>query len=213
MQSAHNVAPEAAVADVLATVPRLMAVTAVTAISFALFDGANRTIAREKRATADAREIASGYRGDCSLMAVLRLVLLLDRDPKMVSFQRVHRHLKRPEVVAVLAKKKAGAQVAARDFLAVHKRIDWEVHGRLAHFRNTGVAHLTPHEIKRRITYRELRKFVLLATRMAECLAPLASDMPPFYPDQIAEYSERSAAVWRTAFRAEHKARLKRIAK
>jgi hypothetical protein len=150
--------PDDAAADVLAAVPRLIKVAAATAISFALWEGANRTLGREKRVTGEAREIAAGYRNDCLFIAVVRLVLLLDRDSKMITLQRVHRHLTRPEVVTALVRRvrcesrlpiSPEVRSAVRCFLQVYKRIDWRVRGRLVHFRNTGVAHLTPNATKK----------------------------------------------------------------
>jgi hypothetical protein len=215
-----KLAPDDAAADVLEAVPRLMKVTALTAISFALWEGVNRTIGTEKRVTHDAREIADGYRSDCAFIAVVRLALLLDSDAKTVSFQRVYRHLNRPEVVTALRRRvRAGSRLhvypdvrsSVRLFLQVYKRIDWKMHGRLLHFRNIGVAHLTLQEIKKRITYRELRSFVHLVASMAECLEPLAGSDPALRKDEIADLSNRAATLWRIAFRAAHKARLSRI--
>jgi hypothetical protein len=85
--------------------PRLVKVAAVTTISFALFDGANRALLDLKNADKNTREIASGYRGDAISMTVVRMVLLLDADPKVVSFQNVDRRLERPEVVDALVRR------------------------------------------------------------------------------------------------------------
>src|SRR6202022_5039765 len=85
--------------------PRLVKVAAVTAISFALFDGANRALLDLQDASENARQIASGYRGDTISMTTIRLALLLDSDPKMTSFQNVYWRLERPEVVDVLVRR------------------------------------------------------------------------------------------------------------
>ena len=102
-------------------------------------------------------------------------------------------------------------QSSVRRFLQAYKRIDWKMHGRLVHFRNMGVVHLTPREIRKRITYRELRSLVYLVTTMAEHLEPLAGGDAAFRKDEIPDLSKRAATLWRTAFRAAHKARLNRI--
>jgi hypothetical protein len=217
-RTASAATPDAAALDVLETVPHIVKATFVTAISYALWEGVNWTIGREKRVTGDTREIAAGYRNDCVFMVVLRLAQLLDSDPKVVSFQRVYRHLKRPEVVTVVRRRVRAESVlsidpdiraSVRRFLRVYRTIDWEVHGRLTHFRNLGVAHLTAEEIKRRVTYRELRSFVRLAVVLAECLAPFAPRTIPFRKDEIPDWSARARAVWRTAFRTSHKDRLR----
>jgi hypothetical protein len=63
------------------------------AISFALWDGVNRALL-ESDSNTDRREIASGYRGDCAFTTVSRLSLLLDPNPKLVSFQTMYTRLR-----------------------------------------------------------------------------------------------------------------------
>src|SRR5258706_15319702 len=84
--------------------PRLMRVAGATAISFALWEGVNRALLECDKNT-DRREIASGYRGDCAFTAVRRLSLLLDRDPKLISFQTLYTKLQSEAVVPSLLKK------------------------------------------------------------------------------------------------------------
>jgi hypothetical protein len=174
--------------------PRLVKVAAVTTISFALFDGANRALLDLKNADKNTREIASGYRGDAISMTVVRLVLLLDADPKVVSFQNVYRRLERPEVVDALvrrARDKSPWAEALEDrveenirdsvasFLSFYRAIDWQdLHGRLQHFRNRGLAHLTPQQIKRRVTFAEIRSLV-------RSVAALGERLTSFYPNGV----------------------------
>jgi hypothetical protein len=141
--------------------PRLMKVAGATAISFALWDGVNRALLETDTDT-DRREIASGYRGDCAFTAVSRLSLLLDRDPKLVSFQTLYAKLRSETAVTLLLKRldedefstSRTAELAGdavQLFLRTYRSIDWQdLHGRLVHFRNRGVAHLTPQKIEKR---------------------------------------------------------------
>jgi len=82
--------------------PRLVNVTNMTAISFDFLEGARLAIERSSSVAEDVHEIARHYFIECTSMIVLRLVLLLDRDPAMISFQSVYRCLHYPEVVEEL---------------------------------------------------------------------------------------------------------------
>jgi len=91
---AEEQSADSATADTIAVAPYLVTVAHATVISFALWDGANRALtASPKDAAADASEICLGYCVDCISMTIIRLYLLLDNDPKMVSYQRIYRHL------------------------------------------------------------------------------------------------------------------------
>lgn len=168
-----------------------MTVAAATAISFALWDGVNRALLESDNNT-DRREIASGYHGDCAFTAVTRLSLLLDRDPKLVSFQTLYIKLQTDAVVTSLLKRldedefsTASAAERANDavqrFLKTYRAIDWrDLHGRLVHFRNRGVAHLTLQKIEKRVTYAELETLSLAVAVMGECMEPFANGgVPP----------------------------------
>jgi hypothetical protein len=213
-------AADAAAVEVLEAAPRLVRVARRTAISYALWEGVDRTLGREKRVTDEARDLAAGYDNDCALMVVVRLYLLLDGDPKKVSFQRVYRHLKRSEVVTALRRRvRVGLRVpiypnirpSVRCFLKVYRAIDWEVHGRLLHFRNLGVAHLTSQDLKKQITSLELRRLVRSVVRMAECLEPFAPNEILLQEDEIHDWSAKARNLWRSAFRASHEDRLRRM--
>ena len=102
-----------------------------------------------------------------------RLSLLLDRDPKLVSFQTLYTKLQSETVVTLLLKRLDDNEFSisrtaelAKDsvqcFLQTYRSIDWRgLHGRLVHFRNRGVAHLTPQKIEKRVSYAELKTLSL----------------------------------------------------
>jgi hypothetical protein len=199
---------ESDVEFILTNAPRLMKVAGATAISFALWDGVNRALL-ETNTNTDRREIASGYRGDCAFTAVSRLSLLLDRDRKVVSFQTLYAKLRSETVVTLLLKRLDEdafstsrtvelANDAVQRFLRTYRSIDWrDLHGRLVHFRNRGVAHLTPQKIEKRVTYAELKTLSLAVAIMGECMEPFAKGEIPLREDQIKEYSDRACAIWK----------------
>jgi hypothetical protein len=213
MNTAPVAGTENAAAHVLQAAPRLIKVTAATAISFGLWEGAHRVLLHAPTAGQDAHEIANGYCGVCALMTVVRLALLLDDSPKVVSFQSVYKRLQRTEVVNVLTRRLCAESplpaCTHRDirhsvsrFLDTYKAIDWhDLHGRLKHFRNRGVAHLDLKKIEKRITGDELRSLVYSVTILGECLEPFASDVVPVRQDEIEDWGDRAAAAWRTATR------------
>jgi hypothetical protein len=196
--------------------PRLVKVAGEAAISWALWDGANRAILEESGLAIIGREIAAGYRNNCALLLAARLALLLDSDERMISFQTVYRHLKRPNVTEALirricaetrlptsvARTANNIRESVARFFESYQALDWnDLHGRLTHFRNRGVAHLTPQEVEKRVTYDELRKLALSVTDLAECLEPfLPDDVVPVREEQITEYSDRALQMWRVSF-------------
>jgi hypothetical protein len=201
---------EADVEYILTNAPRLMKVAAATAISFALWQGVNRALL-EIENESDRREIAAGYRGDCAFNLVTRLSLLLDSNLNQVSFQTLYHKLKSETVAASLLKELDDnefstcrtielANDAIQLFLQTYRSIDWQdLHGRLVHFRNRGVAHLTPHKIEKRVTYAELKTLSLAVTIMGECMEPFAKGNDiPLRQDEVGEWSERAFAVWKT---------------
>jgi len=90
---------------------------------------------------------------------------------------------------------------AVKLFLQTYRSIDWtDLHGRLVHFRNRGVAHLTPHKIEKRMTYAELKSLSQAVTTMGECMELFAKgNAIPLRWDEAEEYSERAFAIWKTA--------------
>ena len=197
---------------VLSNAPRLMKVAGATAISFALWEGVNRALLESKTNT-DRREIAHGYRENCSFTAVTRLAVLLDSDPKQISFQTLYRRLQSDTLVTAIladidgAMLSTGAAVenaryAIELFLKTYRSIDWQdLHGRLIHFRNRGVAHLTPHKIEKRVTYGELETLCRDVAIMGECMEPFSGGEVPLRQDEIKDYVERAFAIWRDTLR------------
>jgi hypothetical protein len=214
-----NDTAEVAADHVQAAAPRLVKVTAVTAISFALFDGANRALLDLKDVANEVSEIAAGYRGDTIAMTAVRLALLLDRDPRTVSFQSVYRRLERQDVVEALVNRiccesllasvlsdriEDNARSSVVRFLSTYRAIDWrDVHGRLVHFRNRGLAHLTPEAIEKRITYAEIRSLVHSVTLLGECVMPFDPTGVPLRDDEIADWSDRAKSAWKASFRGQ----------
>jgi hypothetical protein len=208
--------PEIAADYVERAAPRLVKVAAVTAISFALYDGANGALLELKNADQNTREIASGYGVNAISMTAVRLTLLLDADPKVVSFQTVYRRLERPDVVDTLVRRardkspwaealedrvEEDIRASVASFLRIYRAIDWhDLHGRLQHFRNHGLAHLTPQQIQRRVTYAEITSLVRSVAALSECLTSFDPDGVPLRADEIADWSDRAKSVWKAAF-------------
>ena len=115
---------------------------------------------------------------DAVMMAVVRVSILLDRDD--VSFQAIHRLLKDPSVIAALLQAledQHGSDVYSpsrteliEEFRQIYGEIDWKVHGRLVHLRNLGIAHLTPEEMTKSVTFDELRTMVEVRVRLTSNL-------------------------------------------
>jgi hypothetical protein len=185
-----------------------MKVAAATAISFALWHGVNRALLESDNNT-DRREIASGYRGDCAFTAVTRLFLLLDRNPNQVSFQTLYTRLQSDAVVMLLLSSldegpfwtisdTEHVQHSVQRFLQTYRSMDWQdLHGRLVHFRNRGVAHLTPQKIEKRVTYAEVESLARAVAIMGECMEPFAKDAVPLREEEIKEWSDRAFAIWK----------------
>jgi hypothetical protein len=213
------IGPEAAADYVQTEAPRLIKVAGVTAISFGLWDGANRalSLANQEDVHDDAWQTALGYRGDTISLTVVRLALLLDRDPTVVSFQRIYNYLKRPDVVDLLVYRACHAselaealddrvaddvRASTKRFLETYTAIDWHnLHGRLQHFRNRGLVHLTPEQIEKRVSYAEIRSLVHSVTVLAECLLPFDPNGVSVRLDEIDDWSNHAKLVWEAAFR------------
>ena len=205
---------EAAADYVQAEAPRLIKVAGATAISFALYDGANRALllGKQQDVHEHAWQIAAGYRNATSSLTIVQVTLLLDRDSNVVSFQHIYRCLKRPEVVHILVRRacndsplaeaiEVDIRASVRRFLKTYTAIDWDAHGRLQDFRNHGLAHLTPEGIEKRPSYAEIRSFVHTVTVLGECLTPFDPNGVPLWLDEIDDWSNHAKLVWDAAFR------------
>jgi hypothetical protein len=207
--------PGAAANFVQKAAPRLVKVASITAISYALVDGAKRALRDAQNIDYDVRQTANGYHDAASLITVVRLVLLLDSNETVVSFQRVYHYLKHPEVVDQLVHRvctksqlaelfadrvEQDVRVSIKKFLKTYAAIDWGAYGRLKHFRNRGVAHLTSQEIKKRVTFAEIRRLVRSVVTLSECLVRFDSDGVAVRVDEIEEWSNRAKETWDAAF-------------
>jgi hypothetical protein len=135
------------------------------------------------------------------MMAALRAALLLDRDDTKVSFQTIHSRLKSKTVQSGLKEalgKKHGLNELfppSRDelianFLEAYSEIDWKVHGRLTHFRNLGIAHLTIQKMSKSITFDELRKLVSIISRLTAAVQQLCHTQTAFREWMLEDYRE-----------------------
>jgi hypothetical protein len=209
--------PEVAADYIQDAAPRLIKVAAITAISFALYDGANRVLLDPPDSREDVRQIVSGYREGTISITALRLMVLLDADPNVISFQTVYRRLKRLEVVDALVRRvrdrspwaealedqvEADVRASVARFLNIYEAINWhDLHGRLQHFRNHGLAHPLPQPIKKRVSYAEIGSLVRSVTELGECLVSFDPGGVPLRVDEIADWSDRAKSVWEAAFR------------
>lgn len=201
-----------AVAHVLSGAPRLATVTNLTVISFSFLDGAKTAMINAPNVTEEVREVWDGYCIASEHMTVVRVHALLDRDDRMVTYQTVHRCLKRPEVLDALVQRMCDDPLQSRhieddvrysinQFCSVYGTINWELHGRLTHLRNQGIAHLSRgHQVKT-ITQDELRGLVLLVKNLAECLSPFRPSVPSVREDEITDRVNRATMMWQTALR------------
>jgi hypothetical protein len=207
---AASINVEDAARRVQAAAPRLANVTNLTVISFSFLEGVRMALDQAVLSVgSDLHEIADDYYLECASMTVVRLALLLDRDDPAVSFQGVYRSLHHPEVVEALVRQtcddplqpaliEENIRHSVDEFLRIYRTIDWELYGRLSHFRNLGVAHLS-HDVRRRITHDELRSLVQLVKDLSGCLAPLTVSVPPVRDDEISSRTERAAKMWLSA--------------
>jgi hypothetical protein len=149
----------------------------------------------------DWRQAAAGFQDGTLLMAALRATLLLDRDETKVSFQAVHRRLKSESVQAalkqVLAERHGPGDIfpptrgdLITDFLEAYADIQWEVHGRLVHFRNFGIAHLTIEKMNKSVTFDELRNFVSIIGRLTTTVQQLCHTPTAYREWMLEEYSD-----------------------
>jgi hypothetical protein len=116
----------------------------------------------------------------------------------MLSFQAVNRLLKDPDVVAALLlalESRRGPDVfepsrtaLIEEWCEIYGKIDWNVHGRLVHLRNRGIAHLTPEEMTKSVTMAEIRTLVEIVSRLTATLQHLCQTETAFRIDLSDEY-------------------------
>lgn len=183
---------------ILNNADRLITVASRCVFSFGSGDGLNDLLSTPDDPHGDWRQAVSVLHRDALMMAALRVSILLDRNNRMLSFQSVHRLLKDPGVVAALLQAledRHGPDVLPpsrtdliEEFRQVYSEIDWRMHGRLVHLRNRGIAHLTPEEMTKSVTFSELRTMVEIISRLTANLQHLCQTETAFQPDILDEY-------------------------
>jgi hypothetical protein len=190
--------------------PRLADVTNLTVISFSLLQGARRATRKALHIRDDVREVVQGFCDDLARITVVRLASLLDADNKAISFQSINKWLQRPDVVDALA---AGmrddpfqpesieddVRQAVERFLTIYQGIDWELHGRLIHLRNQGVAHISPGRLRKSITHDELCSLVGLVKSLGDRLGPFTPRIASIRQNEVTDRVNLSTAMWRRA--------------
>jgi hypothetical protein len=186
---------------ILNNAERLIKVATVCVISFGLADGLQEAINGSPTESHDWKQAVAGFQGDNVMMTALRAALLLDTAETKVSFQAVHRRLKEPTVRACLLRALAERHGdddlypplrsgRIDEFFHTYADIDWQVHSRLMHFRNLGIAHLTPDRMRKSITFGELRGLVGIIGRLALILQHLCQTQTAFRDYTEDEYRE-----------------------
>jgi hypothetical protein len=198
----------------LAAAPRLAKLAAMVTVSFGLGDGANRALkhvaqndSAPREQDDDCKQAVLGYQDGAIMMAVVRVALLLDSDPQCVSFQTVYHRLKRQEVQDVLIQRVFGEDESIEEllgtdpksiianFLSHYASIDWSVHGRLTHFRNLGVAHLSTEPLSKSIKYDELKLMANIISNLGDELVALCrTSFAPIEP-MLSEWSDRGFSL------------------
>ena len=200
-RTAQSLGRDPDVGFILSNAERLVKVATVCVISFGLADGLNEATTASPDESDDWKQAVAGFRGDNLMMAALRTALLLDRAETKVSFQAVYRRLKEPTVreglLQVLAERYGDDDLfpPARDsrideFFYAYSELDWKVHGRLMHFRNLGIAHLTPVNMSKSVTFEELRTLIGIIGRLALILQRLCQTQTAFRDYTGGDYRE-----------------------
>lgn len=190
---------------ILANADRLITVASRCVFSFGTGDGLNDLLLLSDDPHGDWRKPLAVLHRDTLMMTALRVSILLDRDDQMVSFQGIHRLLKDPDAVANLLQSledRHGTDVLPpsridliEEFCHTYGTIDWKVHGRLVHFRNLGIAHLTPEEMKKSVTMSELRKLVGIVSSLTATLQHLCQSQTVFNTYLLEEYRDLAKQV------------------
>lgn len=212
-----ELSPEQAADEVTRLAPRLRDYTKHAALSLGSYLGANTAVREAHKLKQQFDPIANTYGGECVLITALRVYALFDADHSKVSFQRVHRHLKRPEVRMDLAQRAAGwgggpsseyqaTEISSRIdlFRETYSGIDWKAHGRLMRLRNIDIAHVTEQKVQDSITYAELQQFMGLACMMIGALSFITSGHHDRSDEWIDGHAEIAYDFWSGHFRLLH---------
>lgn len=196
----ESIDPTDDVSYILAHATRLIKVAAMAVISFGLTEGLSEILKSGKASEDDWSQAAIGFQDGTLMMAVIRVALLLDADDRSVSFQAINRRLKNARVQKLLLERLVslhGETINAPTrhelidrFQKTYAKIDWKVHGRLTHFRNLGVTHLTPNKLTKSVTFSEIRTLISIVCDLAEELQFLCQTPTAFRGDMLSEYKE-----------------------
>ena len=88
-----------------------------------------------------------------------------------------------------------GPKLLIANFLAHYASIDWSIHGRLTHFRNLGVAHLSTQPLGKSITFDELRFMARIASKLADELVALCRVTFASVEPMLDDWSERGFSI------------------
>jgi hypothetical protein len=190
---------------ILRNASRLIMVATRCAWSFGAAEGLNDLLTSPTDPHGEWRQPVSVLHRDALLMAALRVSVLLDAHPGVVSFQTVYHALKEPAVQAALLQE-LDANHATDVFtptrtdligryIQTYGEIDWSVHGRLVHLRNLDIAHLTLDKLKKSITLSELRTMVEVVTRLASTMQHLFQTDTAFHGDMVGECRDQVKRV------------------
>ncbi|MGM4870654.1 hypothetical protein AB7645_05435 [Bradyrhizobium sp. 956_D2_N1_5] len=184
---------------------RLVTVATRCLWSFGSADGLNDILASPTDPHGDWRQPVAVLHRDAVLMAALRIAVLLDADPKLLSFQSFYRRLTDAKVQTALLQfleARIGPDVFTPsraekidDFVRAYREIDWKAHGRLTNLRNQGIAHLTLDALKKSVTIEELRMMVGIIGRLAAEVQSLFQLDSAFRSDMDSESRDRVKAV------------------
>jgi hypothetical protein len=186
---------------ILTNADRLITVTIRCVVSFGAANGLNDfLLADRKDQHEDWREAVWCFQRDGLVMAALRAAILLDPNERVLSFESVYRRLEKPDVQAALLQTledRHGPDVIppsraelVDEFRETFRKIDLDAYRRLRHFRNRGIAHLTPEKMLKSVTLDELRTLVAIISRLATTLQHLCQVQSAFHPEMLHEYRE-----------------------
>jgi hypothetical protein len=195
--------------------PRIIRWTNLTVISLSFLEGALEAIAGVPNVTEQGRDVWCGHCLALQHITVVRVDALLDRakEDQHFTYQTVYRCLKRPEVVDVLVKRlcddpsgfphnENDVRQQIGEFLSAYRAIDWrDLHGRLTHIRNIGIAHLTQQHLDESITQDELQGLVKSVRGLGDHLSLFRRDEALIQDDEIADHAKLAAQMWRAALR------------
>lgn len=186
---------------ILTTTDRLITVTIRCVTSFGATDGLNDFLLADKKDQhQEWRETVWSFHRDDLLMAALRAAILLDPHERVLSFAAINRRLGRPEVRAALLQAledRHGPEDIPPsradlidEFHETFKEIDQDTYRRLRHFRDCGIAHLTPEKMLKSTTLGELRALIAIISRLTTKLQQLCQVQSVFRSDILDEYRE-----------------------